>query len=147
MNERAYNSTEKLENETNIAKIIQKIRHKYGHCLKMTTYLQLPVLRITKYHLLLQRYLNLLDADVDSTVYAHVCEALELMRQVNDCINEDMPGDDDMNATTSSSASSSSVLPLNPNETTAALSVININNFIRLFGQILKQVRTSWLID
>lgn len=46
----------------------------------MTTYLQLPVLRITKYHLLLQRYLNLLETN--SSAYNQVLEALELMKQV-----------------------------------------------------------------
>lgn len=46
----------------------------------MTTYLQLPVLRITKYHLLLQRYLKLLDADTPA--YNQVLEALKLMKQV-----------------------------------------------------------------
>ena len=55
----------------------------------MATYLQLPVLRITKYHLLLQRYLKLLENNTFS--HNQVLEALNLMKLVNDKINSDMP--------------------------------------------------------
>ena len=62
----------------------------------MATYLQLPVLRITKYHLLLQRYLKLLDQD--SFAHSQLLEALDLMKQVNDQINKEMSlGSSDLN--------------------------------------------------
>lgn len=135
----AYNSTEKLESENNIAKIIQKIRLKYGHCLKMTTYLQLPVLRITKYHLLLQRYLNLLE--VNSVAYNQVLEALELMKHVNDSINQEMPADDDNYSNSATAAATNRSNSIAGSSTsTSHTSIVNINNFIKLFGQILKQV-------
>ncbi len=84
----------------------------------MATYLQLPVLRITKYHLLLQRYLKL--QEKDSFAYDQVCEALELMRQVNDQINSEMPDHNHFGER------------LNTN--------LNIQHLIGLFGTILKQV-------
>ncbi|CAF0843139.1 unnamed protein product [Brachionus calyciflorus] len=115
----AYNTTEKLEKEHQCSKVIQKVRLKYGHCLKLATYLQLPVLRITKYHLLLQRYLKLLDKDTPG--YNLVLEALNLMKQVNDQINNEMPKDE------------SSVCY------ERITSTANIQNLIRLFGSILKQ--------
>lgn len=99
----------------------QKVRLKYGHCLKLATYLQLPVLRITKYHLLLQRYLKLLDKE--SQGYRIVQEALTLMKQVNDQINNDMPKDDDSKSYERITSTS------------------NIQNLIKLFGSILKQVK------
>jgi hypothetical protein len=95
------------------------VRAKYGHCLKMATYLQLPVLRITKYHLLLQRYLKL--QEKDTFAYDQVLEALELMRQVNDQINREMPD------------------PIEKKEDLN--SNLNIQHLIHLFGTILKQVR------
>lgn len=82
----------------------------------MATYLQLPVLRITKYHLLLQRYLKL--QDKDSIAYKHVLEALELMRHVNDQINQDMPEIDDK-------------------KDASNLTTLNLTS---LFGSVLKQV-------
>lgn len=85
----------------------------------MATYLQLPVLRITKYHLLLQRYLKLLEKD--SIGYNQVLEALELMKQVNDQINNNMPLDELTMAEKISST-------------------VNIQSLVKLFGSILKQV-------
>lgn len=60
----------------------------------MATYLQLPVLRITKYPLLLQRYLKL----VENNTFAHgqIQEALDLMKQVNDQIDKQMPDNQNM---------------------------------------------------
>ncbi len=107
---------------------------KYGHCLKLATYLQLPVLRITKYHLLLQRYLKLLEKD--SFAYTQVLEALDLMKQVNNQINKNMP--DDMNSTTSGGSGES-----NPDN---VLSTLNIQHLIKTFGSILKQVFVSKLL-
>lgn len=101
--------------------IFQKVRLKYGHCLKLATYLQLPVLRITKYHLLLQRYLKLLDKE--SQGYRIVLEALSLMKQVNDQINNDMPKDEDSKSYERITSTS------------------NLQNLIKLFGSILKQVK------
>ncbi|RMZ99119.1 pleckstrin homology domain-containing family G member 1 isoform X2, partial [Brachionus plicatilis] len=115
----AYNIADRLEREHHTAKVIQKVRLKYGHCLKLATYLQLPVLRITKYHLLLQRYLKLLDKE--SLGYNVVLEALNLMKQVNDQINNDMPKDEA--SITFERITSTS----------------NIQNLIKLFGSILKQ--------
>lgn len=85
----------------------------------MATYLQLPVLRITKYHLLLQRYLKLLEKDTFG--YMQVLEALNLMKQVNDQINRDMPQEDLITGEKISST-------------------VNIQNLVKLFGAILKQV-------
>ena len=90
----------------------------------MATYLQIPVLRITKYHLLLQRYLKLLNKD--SYEFVQVREALELMQQVNDQINRDMP---DLVAVESSPNMPSSY---------------NVQKLITLFGSILKQA--SYLV-
>lgn len=86
----------------------------------MATYLQLPVLRITKYHLLLHRYLKL--QDKESSAYQHVLEALELMRQVNDQINNDMPSDTDKD-----------------NGKTSAPCTLTTHNLTTLFGSVLKQ--------
>ena len=83
----------------------------------MATYLQLPVLRITKYHLLLQRYLKLLDKD--TLAYQNVLDALDLMKQVNDQINKDMP---EMSFGDSQTISS------------------NQQKLSNLFGSVLKQV-------
>ena len=90
----------------------------------MATYLQLPVLRITKYHLLLQRYLKLLPKD--SFAYAQVLEALNLMKQVNDQINREMPDlelDDE-----------------NSDDSKQVLSTVDMQHLINLFGNVLKQV-------
>lgn len=97
----------------------------------MATYLQLPVLRITKYHLLLQRYLKLLDED--SFAYTQILEALDLMRQVNDQINKEMssdldkPFDDDLFET-------------------SAASNLNMLKLVGLFGSVLKQVLRKLII-
>ena len=55
-----HDAIEQMEREHHLDKSIERVRLKYGHALKMGTYLQLPVLRITKYHLLLSRYLKLI---------------------------------------------------------------------------------------
>lgn len=89
----------------------------------MATYLQLPVLRITKYHLLLQRYLKLLQKD--SFAYNQVLEALELMKQVNDQINREMP-EQDMDSNNENVSNCDSIQEL-----------------IGLFGKILKQVNVD----
>ncbi len=121
---RAHSTTERLERDTHLGKIIQRVRNKYGHSLKLATYLQLPVLRITKYHLLLQRYLKLLDAD--SPAYQPVSQALELMRQVNDQINRDMP-----------ESSGESVHAWPPaRQSCPGLTTFNLTG---LFGAVLKQ--------
>jgi hypothetical protein len=101
---------------------MQKVKSKYGHCLKMATYLQLPVLHVTKYHLLLQRYLKLLDCDT----FAHkqVLEALELMKEVNDKINKQVPGEQLKSASN-----------ISENSTRTSL-----QQLINLFGSIIKQV-------
>lgn len=117
----AHSTTERLEKDASIGKIIQKVRNKYGHSLKMATYLQLPVLRITKYHLLLQRYLKA--QEKDSIAYRHVMDALELMRQVNDQINRDMPEFDE-NENSKENYRSSNLTTL---------------NLTSLFGSVLKQ--------
>ena len=122
----AYDFTDKLEADGTICKIIQKVKLKYGHCLKLATYLQLPVLRITKYHLLLQRYLKLLEKD--SFAYAQVMEALELMKQVNNQINKNMPDEMGDGSSSTSSGDSNSVM-----------STLNIQNLINSYGTILKQ--------
>ena len=121
---RAHSTTERLERDTHLGKIIQRVRNKYGHSLKLATYLQLPVLRITKYHLLLQRYLKLLDSD--SLAYQPVSQALELMRQVNDQINRDMP-----------ESSDESVHAWPPaRQSCPGLTTLNLTG---LFGAVLKQ--------
>ena len=96
--------------------------------MKLATYLQLPVLRITKYHLLLQRYLKLLEKD--SFAYVQVYEALELMKQVNNQINKNMP--DDYNNGSDNNSSNSGI--------EGVTSTLNIQNLINTFGSILKQV-------
>lgn len=88
----------------------------------MATYLQLPVLRITKYHLLLQRYLKV--QDKDSVAYRYVLEALELMRQVNDQINRDMPEFSKADSVQESGSCSNNLTTL---------------NLTALFGSVLKQ--------
>lgn len=93
----------------------------------MATYLQLPVLRITKYHLLLHRYLKL--QDKESPAYQHVLEALELMRQVNDQINNDMPDN------TFDQGNNNN----NNGKTSAAPTTLTTLNLTSLFGSVLKQ--------
>lgn len=89
----------------------------------MATYLQLPVLRITKYHLLLQRYLKLLDQD--SFAHSQLLEALDLMKQVNDQINKEMSlGSSDLNTDFIESIGNN----------------FNMLKLVGLFGSILKQV-------
>ena len=95
---------------------------KYGHCLKLATYLQLPVLRITKYHLLLQRYLKLLEKD--SFAHTQVLEALDLMKLVNNQINKNMPDD---------------ISNYHGNKGCDVLSTLKIQNLIDSYGSIVKQ--------
>jgi hypothetical protein len=118
----AYVSTGQIENEFNLDKSIQKVRLKYGHCLKMGTYLQLPVLRITKYHLLLQRYLKLLGQEKETLAYTHINKALNLMKEVNTQINSEMPELDEQFE-----------------ENTHQLTTNDMPHLISLFGDILKQ--------
>lgn len=112
----AYSTTEQLEYDRVLGKAIQKVRIKYGHSLRVATYLQLPVLRITKYHLLLHRFLKAIE--VDTATYKKVHEALELMKAVNDQINKDMP-------------------EFSPNEKLS--SKFDIEQLTELFGCVLKQ--------
>lgn len=126
----AYNVTENLENDPIIGKILQKVRSKYGHSLKMATYLQLPVLRITKYHLLLQRYLKLLEKE--SFTYNQVLEALNLMKQVNDEINKNMPDFYDNNHQIKSSNGIN-------NSHIEVIFERNSFSFNNLYGNVLKQ--------
>jgi hypothetical protein len=86
----------------------------------MATYLQLPVLHVTKYHLLLQRYLKLLDCG--TLAHKQVLEALELMKEVNDKINKQVP-DEQLKYESESSINTSP------------------QQLIDLFGSIIKQVR------
>ena len=92
----------------------------------MATYLQLPVLRITKYQLLLQRYLKLLDQD--TFAYTQILEALDLMRQVNDQINKEMSSDLEK------------TLDDELFESTPGSSNFNMLKLVGLFGSVLKQV-------
>jgi hypothetical protein len=89
----------------------------------MATYLQLPVLRITKYHLLLHRYLKLLEED--SFSHSQISEALSLMKQVNDQINKEMSTE---NHTICNELAES------------VASNFNMLKLVGLFGSILKQV-------
>lgn len=106
--------------------LIKKVKLKYGHSLKVATYLQLPVLHLTKYHLLLDRFLKTIDKESSQHLYKKTQEALELMKFVNDQINRDMP-------------------EFTPNEKTCN----NFNNksdfseieqIVKSFGPIIKQV-------
>jgi hypothetical protein len=113
----------------------------------MATYLQLPVLRITKYHLLLQRYLKLLEKD--SFSYNQVLEALNLMKQVNDEINKNMPDFFDNNSSTKMSTNSKNKNSMNSNDHVEVMynksDSINNNknnfNLFNLYGNILKEVK------
>lgn len=112
----------------------------------MATYLQLPVLRITKYHLLLQRYLKLLEKD--SFSYNQVLEALNLMKQVNDEINKNMPDFFDSNSSTKTSISCKTKNSMNfgdhvevmYNNNSDSTNSNNLNLF-SLYGNILKEVK------
>jgi hypothetical protein len=121
----------------------------------MATYLQLPVLRLTKYHLLLHRFLRLLD--IESEAYLTVSKALSLMKNVNDKINSNVG----KSMTTTHDVSPAILLKQQPNlikkkvNTTTKLSTINLSyissnlkrktksldhdSLVRLFGQIIKQ--------
>ena len=126
------------------------IKHlRYGHCLKMGTYLQLPVLRITKYHLLLQRYLKLLlttqhSSDLSTRL---VGNALTLMKQVNDQINRDMPQEESESCKDHhhqrqqqhNHLSSSDLVYQNDEELPTT---IDMSQLIKLFGHVLKQVNS-----
>jgi hypothetical protein len=90
----------------------------------MATYLQLPVLRITKYHLLLQRYLKLLDED--SFAHSQIAEALSLMKQVNDQINKEMSTENQT---------------IDNEQAESVASNFNMLKLVGLFGSILKQVK------
>lgn len=124
-----HDAIEQMEREHHLDKSIERVRLKYGHALKMGTYLQLPVLRITKYHLLLSRYLKLIsntDTDTDKEVRQKMGKALTLMQQVNDQINREMPD-------------------LNCSETTDTDDMMtmmseNMSLLIEQYGDILKQV-------
>jgi hypothetical protein len=110
----------------------------------MATYLQLPVLRITKYHLLLQRYLKLLDKD--SFSYNQVLEALNLMKQVNDEINKNMP--DFFDSSSTKMATNSARINKNSMNFGDHVEVmynnsdsINNLNLFNSYGNILKEVK------
>ncbi len=99
--------------------ILKKVKEKYGHSLKLATYLQLPVLHITKYHLLLHRFLKLVNQEEEPALYALMCEALDLMKKVNDEINNHIIDVKSLNE---------------------KLSNINIEQLTAIYGRLLKQV-------
>ena len=135
----AYLTSEQLEKDAQIGKLIEKVKSKFGHCLKMATYLQLPVLRITKYHLLLQRYLKLLEKD--SFGYMQISEALDLMKQVNDQINTKMSSNDNDNDQLNNN-NNSATSDLNNDLIESIANNFNMLKLVGLFGSILKQVYT-----
>ncbi len=97
------------------------------------------MLRITKYHLLLQRYLKLLD--IDSFAHTQVNEALELMKQVNNQINKNMPDNNSATYYSSSPDSTKSNSSTNSESNSNQIySTFNIQNLINIYGAILKQV-------
>lgn len=63
------------------------------------------------------------------------------MKHVNDSINQEMPADDDnySNSATANATNRSNSIA-GSSTSTSHTSIVNINNFIKLFGQILKQV-------
>jgi len=141
-----HESSERLEREHHLDKCIQRVRLKYGHALKMGTYLQLPVLRITKYHLLLSRYLKLIsvDDDEDKESYRQMSNALYLMQQVNDQINREMP-DLDMDENENDQEEIGEYLSLNQMKTKKKFpledaSDANITILIAQYGDVLRQV-------
>jgi hypothetical protein len=83
-------NAEKIEEQEIVGKILEKkVRHNYGYNLKLGTCLQLPIMHITKYHLLLKRYIKLLSRSQD-TICNLMMQALNLMKSVNDEINNNL---------------------------------------------------------
>ena len=117
----------------------------------MASYLQLPVLRITKYHLLLQRYVKSVERDnVSESQIQQLAEALRLMKQVNDRINSDMPElpyELPAAATTATtpknSKRSNAAAPFHSASTTFSPPLQfspNVLDMTHLYGSIIKQV-------
>jgi hypothetical protein len=98
---------------------LQKTREDYGHNLRLATYLQLPVLHITKYHLLLQRYLKLTDKS-DEYIFPVMADALCLMKKANDDINSHITDEISTNK---------------------FLSNKNTKELVEMYGQIAKEVK------
>lgn len=114
-NRNSLNASEKLEKNREAEKILQAIKQKYGHNFRLASYLQIPILHITRYHLLLNRYLKLTQELDDQKTYTIMLEALNVMKRVADGINNFLP-------------------PVNK-----VLNTIDMKKLIETYGEVIKE--------
>lgn len=81
--------------------------------------MQLPVLHITRYHLLLQRYLKLIDRNEEEKTYLLMLDALNFMKKVNV----------EMNSNISVMRTPNRIMDTN-----------NMQHLIATYGKVLKEV-------